>query len=98
MSTYAGKPTYSIGQHVFVWVIGGRALLNLLEQQWVLDQAAAGQIQKVPQIQLAAKGRLLTQTQKLLYSLLLLLLVQQGFSPHLIATVGHICLQAGELQ
>lgn len=56
LSTYAGKPTYSFGQHVLVRVIGGCALLNLLQQQWVLDQAAAGQIQEVPQVQLAAEG------------------------------------------
>lgn len=76
MSTYAGKPTYSFGQHVLIWVIGGRALLNLLQQQRVLDQAAAGQIQEVPQVQLAAEGRLLTQAQEVLDSLFLLLLVQ----------------------
>lgn len=90
--------TYCFGQRVLVRVVGGRALLDLLQQQRVLDQAAARQIQEVPQVQLAAEGRLLTQAQEVLHALLLLLLVQQGFGPHLVAAVGHIGIQAGELR
>lgn len=90
--------THSVGQRVLVRVVWRRALLDLLEQQRVLDQAAAGQVQEVPQVQLPAERRLLAQAQEVLHSLLVLLLVQQSFGSHLVAAVGDVGLQAGELR
>lgn len=89
--------TYSFGQCVLIRVIRWSALLYLFQQQRVFDQTAAGEIQEVPQVQFAAEGRLLTQAQEMLHSFLLLLLIQQGFGPHLVTAVRHIGLQAREL-
>lgn len=89
--------TYSFGQCILIRVIRWSALLYLFQQQRVFDQTAAGEIQEVPQVQFAAEGRLLTQTQEMLHSFLLLLLIQQGFGPHLVTAVCHIGFQAREL-
>lgn len=93
-----GTPTHSIGQRVLVRVIWRRALLYLFQQQRVFDQTAPGEIQKVPQVQLPAERGLLAQAQEVLHSLLVLLLVQQGFGPHLVTAVCDVGLQARELQ
>lgn len=92
-----GTPTHGIRQCVLIRVVRRCALLYLFQQQGVFDQTAPREIQKVPQVQFPAERRLLTQAQKLLHSFLLLLLVQQGFSPHLVTAVCNIGLQAREL-
>ncbi len=90
--------TYSIRQRVLIRVVWRCALLYLFQQQGILDQTAAWEIQEVPQVQFPAERRLLTQAQEVLHSFLVLFLVQQGFSPHLVTAVCNIGLQAGELQ
>lgn len=92
-----GTPTHNIRQCVLIWMVRRGALLYLFQQQRVFDQTAPREIQEVPQVQFPAERRLLTQTQKLLHPFLLLLLVQQGFGPHLVTAVCNIGLQAREL-
>ena len=91
-------PTHSIRQRVLIRVVWRRALLYLFQQQGVFDQTASREIQEVPQVQLPAERRLLAQAQEVLHSLLVLLLVQQGFGPHLVTAVCNIGPQARELQ
>lgn len=71
--------------------------MDLFQQQGVLDQTAPWEIQEVPQVELPAERRLLTEAQKMLHPFLVFLLVQQRFGPHLVAAVRDIGLQAGEL-
>ena len=79
-------------------MLGRRALLYLFQQQGVFHQAAPREIQEVPQVQFPAERGLLAQAQEVLHSLLLLLLVQQGFSAHLVTAVRNIGLKARKLQ
>ena len=90
--------THSIRQRVLVRVVCRCALLYLFQQQGVFDQTAPREIQEVPQVQFPAERRLLTQAQEVLHPLLQLLLVQQGFSPHLVTAVCNVGLQARKLQ
>lgn len=55
VSNYSGVSTHSFGQRVLIRVIRRRALLDLLQQQWVFDQTAPWEIQEVPQVQLPAE-------------------------------------------
>lgn len=93
-----GTLTHSIRQRVLIRVLRRCALLYLFQQQGVFDQAASREIQKVPQVQFPAKRRLLTQTQELLHSLIVLFVVQQGFGSDLVTAVCNVGLQAGELR
>lgn len=95
---YCRSPAHSIRQRVLIWVVGRSALLYLFQQQRVFDQTASREIQEVPQVQFPAERRLLTQAQKVLHSFLVLLLVQQGFGPHLVTAICNIGLQARKLQ
>lgn len=79
-------------------VVVGRVLQDFPEQQWVFHQPAAGDVQEVPQVQFPAKGRLEAALQEVLDPPILLLLVQQGFSFHLVTAVRCVGGEAGQLQ
>lgn len=79
-------------------MVVGRVLQDLPEQQRVLDQSAARDVQEVPQVQLPAERRLQAALQEVLHSSILLLLVQQGFGLHLVAAVRRVGGKAGQLQ
>lgn len=81
---------YRLVQVLQVGVVIGRVLQDLPEQQWVFHQPAAGNVKEVPQIQLPAEGRLETTLQEVLDSVILLLLVQQGFGLHLVTAVRSV--------
>lgn len=95
--TTGATTTHSIRQCVLIRVVRRCTFLYLFQQQRVFDETAPGEIQEVPQVQFPAEWRLLTQAQKVLHSFLVLLLVQQGFSSHLVTAVCNIGLQARKL-
>lgn len=81
-----------------VWVVVGRVLYDLPEQQRVFHQSTAGDVQEVPQVQLPAKRRLETALQEVLDPPVLLLLVQQGLGLHLVTAVRCVGGETRQLQ
>lgn len=59
----------------------------LFEQQWILDQTGAWDVQEAPQVQLPAEGGLQTALEEVLHPWVLFFLVQQRLSCQLVATV-----------
>lgn len=78
-----------------VRVVFGSVPQDLLEEQGVFDQAAPGDVQEAPQVQLAAEGRLQAALQEILHPPVLLLLIQQGFGCQLIAAVAFVGVESG---
>lgn len=78
-------------------MVVGRVLQDLPEQQGVLHQSAARDVQEVPQVQLAAEGRLEAALQEVLHPPVLLLLIQQGFGLHLVTAVRGVGGETGHL-
>lgn len=74
-----------------------RVLEDLLQQQWVLDQTGARDVQETPQVQLPAEGRLQAALQEVLHAPVLLLLVQQRLGSELVAAVLLVGIQARQL-
>lgn len=79
-------------------MVVGRVFQDLPQQQWVFHHPAAGDVQEVPQVQLPAKGRLEATLQEVLDPPILLLLIQQGFSLHLVTAVRSVGGETGQLQ
>lgn len=73
-------------------------LQDLFEQQWVLDQARAWDVQEAPQVQLPAEGRLKAALQEVLHPSVLLLLVQQRLGCQLVAAVVLVGVKPGQLR
>lgn len=71
---------------------------DLLQQQRVLDQARARNVQEAPQVQLPAEGRLQATLQEVLHPSVLLLLVQQGLGGQLVTAVVLVGVQLWQLQ
>lgn len=70
---------------------------DLPEQQRVLDQSAAWDVQEVPQVQLPAEGGLQAALEEVMDPMVLLLVVQQGLGGHLVAAVAVVRVQARQL-
>lgn len=79
-------------------MVVGRVLEDLPEQQRVLHQSTARDVQEVPQVQLPAERRLQAALQEVLHPQILLLLVQQGLGLHLVTAVWSVGVEAGQLQ
>lgn len=93
----AGFP-HRLLQVLPVQVVVGRVLQDLSEQQRVLHQPAARDVQEVPQVQLPAERRLQAALQEVLDPPVLLLLVQQGLGLHLVAAVRRVGGETRQLQ
>ena len=91
------RSTYGRLQTGDVRVFGGRVSEYLPEQERVLDQPRAWDVQEAPQVQLPAEGRLQAALQEVLHTLVLLLLVQQGLGSQLVAAVHLVGVQTWEL-
>lgn len=78
-------------------MVVGRVFQDLPEQQGILHQPAAWDVQEVPEVQLPAEGRLEAALQEVLHPPVLLLLVQQGLGLHLIAAVRRVGGETGQL-
>lgn len=87
VSNKSMSSTYRFLQAGSVWVLQRSVFQYLFEQQWVLDQARAWNVQEAPQIQLPAEGGLKAALQEVLYPPVLLLLVQQSLGCQLVAAV-----------
>jgi len=81
-----------------IWVVVGRVLQDLSEQQRVFHQPAARDVQEVPQVQLPAKRGLEAALQKVLNPPILLLLVQQVLGFHLVTAVRSVGGETRQLQ
>lgn len=89
--------TYCILQILLVRVAARRVPQNLLQQQRVLDQTAARNIQETPEVQLPAEGRLQAALKEILHSLVLLLLIQERFCCQLITAVFFVFIEPWQL-
>lgn len=67
---------------------------DFLQEERVLDQATPRDVQKAPEVQLAAERRFKATLEEVLDSAVLLLLVQEGFSCQLVAAIGLVCIQS----
>lgn len=79
--------TYCFLQASCVGVLWWSVFQNLSEQQWVLDQAGAWNVQEAPQVQFPAERGLKATLQEVLHSPVLFLLVQQRLGCQLVAAV-----------
>lgn len=83
---------------LLVGVSVGCVLEDLSEQQRVLHQSTARDVQEAPQVQFAAEGRLQAALEEVLHPRVLLLMVQQGFGRHLVTAVAVVGVKTRQLQ
>ena len=79
--------TYGFLETANIWMLWWSVSQYLFEQQWVLDQAGAWNVQETPQVQFPAEGWLKATLQEVLHASVLLLLVQQRLGCQLVAAV-----------
>lgn len=94
----SGSLTYRFLQAGGVRVLCRGVSQDLFEQQWVLDQARARDVQEAPQVQLPAEGRLEAALQEVLHARVLLLLVQQRLGSQLVAAVVLVSVKPWQLE
>lgn len=75
-------------------MVFGSVPQDFFEEQWVFDQPTSRNVQKAPEVQLAAERRLEAALKEVLHSPVLFLLIQKRFGCQLIATVAFVGMES----